>query len=169
MTVSFLMAHASFSQAASVVSTANANFTDDVLAQRIGIEIKPLKNKLKATLLDRSFLWHISHQMILVTMIFNHDHTEEVTFFVFSSDVQPVILGYPCVPLKGRLYSLLAPETGAMTEYIQSSLKAGLIRPSSSPARAGFFFFCKKDGSLHPCIDYRGLNNITVKNRYPLH
>ncbi len=31
-----------------------------------------------------------------------------------------------------------------------------------------FFFVEKKDGSLHPCIDYRGLNNITVKNTYPL-
>ncbi|KAL0149320.1 hypothetical protein M9458_055358, partial [Cirrhinus mrigala] len=36
------------------------------------------------------------------------------------------------------------------------------------PAGAGFFFVGKKDGSLRPCIDYRGLNNITVKNTYPL-
>ncbi|KAG1927325.1 retrotransposable element [Pimephales promelas] len=45
---------------------------------------------------------------------------------------------------------------------------AKFIRPSSSPAGAGFFFVGKKDGSLRPCIDYRGLNNITVKNTYPL-
>ena len=43
-----------------------------------------------------------------------------------------------------------------------------IIRPSSSPAGAGFFFIGKKDGSLRPCIDYRGVNDITVKNRYPL-
>ena len=55
-----------------------------------------------------------------------------------------------------------------MTDYINSLLKAGLIRPSSSPAGAGFFFVGKKDGSLRPCIDYAPLNNITVKNRYPL-
>lgn len=54
-----------------------------------------------------------------------------------------------------------------MTAYIDS-LRAGLIRPSSSPAGAGFFFVGKKDGSLRPCIDYARLNNITVKNRYPL-
>lgn len=54
-----------------------------------------------------------------------------------------------------------------MDKYIRESLDAGLIRPSSSPAGAGFFFV-KKDGSLRPCIDYRGLNDITVKNRYPL-
>lgn len=55
----------------------------------------------------------------------------------------------------------------AVKDYIQASLKAGIIRPSSSPAGGGFFFVGKKDGSLHPCVDYRGLN-IMVKNRYPL-
>ncbi len=55
-----------------------------------------------------------------------------------------------------------------MEKYISDSLAAKIIRPSSSPAGAGFFFVKKKDGSLRPCIDYRGLNNITVKNTYPL-
>ncbi|KAL0186755.1 hypothetical protein M9458_018425, partial [Cirrhinus mrigala] len=71
-------------------------------------------------------------------------------------------------PPKGKLYSLSVPEREAMEKYISDSLAAGFIRPSSSPAGAGFFFVGKKDGSLRPCIDYRGLNNITVKNTYPL-
>ncbi len=71
-------------------------------------------------------------------------------------------------PPKGRLYSLSRPEREAMERYIHDSQVAGIIRPSSSPAGAGFFFVGKKDGSLRPCIDYRGLNDITVKNRYPL-
>lgn len=71
-------------------------------------------------------------------------------------------------PPKGWLYSLSQPETNAMREYIQNSLQAGIIRPSSSPARAGFFFVAKKDKMLHPCIDYRGLNDTTIKNRFPL-
>ncbi len=71
-------------------------------------------------------------------------------------------------PPKGRLYSLSGPEREAMDRYIRESLQTGLIRHSSSPAGAGFFFVQKKDGSLRPCIDYRGLNDITVKNRYPL-
>ncbi len=71
-------------------------------------------------------------------------------------------------PPKGRLCSLSSPEREAMDRYIRESLQAGLILHSSSPAAAGFFFVQKKDGSLCPCIDYRVLNDITVKNRYPL-
>ncbi|KAJ8416815.1 hypothetical protein AAFF_G00326930 [Aldrovandia affinis] len=55
-----------------------------------------------------------------------------------------------------------------METYIHDSLAAGIIRPSSSPVGAGFFFVAKKDKSLRPCIDYRNLNAITVKNKYPL-
>lgn len=71
-------------------------------------------------------------------------------------------------PPRGGLYSLSPPERLAMERYIEDSLAAGIIRPSSSPAGAGFFFVSKKDGSPRPCIDYRGLNDITVKNKYPL-
>ena len=66
------------------------------------------------------------------------------------------------------MYNLSHPEQDAIEEYIQDSLAAGNVRPSSSPVGAGVFFVKKKDGSLRPCIDFRGLNNITVKNKYPL-
>ena len=75
----------------------------------------------------------------------------------------------PGAPLpRSRLYNLSSPEKEAMRNYISESLTSGVIRPSSSPVAAGFFFVAKKDGSLRPCIDYRHLNEITVKNRYPL-
>uniref|UniRef100_A0A8C5DKJ9 Retrotransposon gag domain-containing protein n=1 Tax=Gouania willdenowi TaxID=441366 RepID=A0A8C5DKJ9_GOUWI len=67
-----------------------------------------------------------------------------------------------------RLYNVSKPEREAMEKYIAESLAAGLIRPSKSPLGAGFFFVPKKDRSLRPCIDFRGLNNITIKNKYPL-
>ena len=68
----------------------------------------------------------------------------------------------------GRLYNLSIPEKETMRKYVSESLASGIIRPSSSPVAAGFFFVAKKDGSLRPCIDYRQLNAITVKNKYPL-
>ncbi|KAI2645310.1 Transposon Tf2-6 polyprotein [Labeo rohita] len=70
---------------------------------------------------------------------------------------------------RGHLYSLSAQEQLAMEEYVAEGLRSGTIRPSSSPAAAGFFFVKKKkDGGLRPCVDYRGLNQITMKNRHPL-
>ena len=47
-------------------------------------------------------------------------------------------------------------------------ITAGIIRPSSFPVGAVFFLVSKKDRNVRPCIDFRGLNNITVKNKYPL-
>ncbi len=71
-------------------------------------------------------------------------------------------------PPKGRVFPLSQPEAKAMKSYIEEELAKGFIRPSTSPASAGFFFVKKKDGGLRPCIDYRSLNDITSKFRYPL-
>lgn len=71
------------------------------------------------------------------------------------------------MPPKSKVYPLSRNETQAMEDYIEEALNSGFIRPSTSPAAAGFFFVEKKDGGLRPCIDYRGLNNVTVKFRYP--
>uniref|UniRef100_A0A8C7YHL6 ribonuclease H n=1 Tax=Oryzias sinensis TaxID=183150 RepID=A0A8C7YHL6_9TELE len=67
---------------------------------------------------------------------------------------------------KGHLYNLSGPEKTAMETYIHEALTSGHIRPSSSPVGAGFFFVEKKDKTLRPCIDYRELNLITVKDKY---
>ncbi|KAL0192406.1 hypothetical protein M9458_010702, partial [Cirrhinus mrigala] len=72
------------------------------------------------------------------------------------------------VPPRGRVFPLSQPESEAMEKYIEEELAKGFIRPSTSPASAGFFFVKKKDGGLRPCIDYRSLNELTVKYRYPL-
>ena len=52
--------------------------------------------------------------------------------------------------------------------YVSESLGQGYIRPSTSPVSSSLFFVKKKDGGLRPCIDYRSLNQITVKYSYPL-
>ncbi|KAI2661634.1 Transposon Tf2-6 polyprotein [Labeo rohita] len=72
------------------------------------------------------------------------------------------------VPPRGRVFPLSQPESAAMEKYIKEELAKGFIQPSTSPASAGFFFVKKKDGGLRPCIDYRALNEVTIKYRYPL-
>ena len=55
-----------------------------------------------------------------------------------------------------------------MRRQIDALLEQGWIRPSSSPYGAPILFIPKKDGKWRMCIDYRALNKITIKNRYPL-
>ncbi|CEO95380.1 hypothetical protein PBRA_009646 [Plasmodiophora brassicae] len=71
-------------------------------------------------------------------------------------------------PPFGRLYGLSPREQEAMKVYLTTNLESGFIRPSKSPAGAPVLFAKKKDGSLRFCVDYRGLNAVTIKNRYPV-
>ena len=66
------------------------------------------------------------------------------------------------------LYSMSQNELEALRAFLKENLEKGFIRLSSSPARAPVLFVKKKDGTLRLCVDYRGLNEITIKNRYPL-
>lgn len=72
------------------------------------------------------------------------------------------------MPPKSHIYPLSPSEKKAMKTYIEEALAAGYIWPATSPAAAGFFFIEKKDGGLWLCIDYHGLNSITVQYPYPL-
>jgi len=71
-------------------------------------------------------------------------------------------------PPFGPLYGMSHKELLVLKEYIEENLSKGFIRHSSSPAGAPVLFVKKADGSLRFCVDYRGLNEMTVKNRYPL-
>ncbi|GJZ47106.1 reverse transcriptase domain-containing protein [Tanacetum coccineum] len=65
-------------------------------------------------------------------------------------------------------YRLAPSEMKELAEQLQELTDKGFIRPSSSPWGAPVLFVKKKDGSFRMCIDYRELNKLTVKNRYPL-
>jgi len=66
------------------------------------------------------------------------------------------------------MFRLSPKELAEVETQVTELLKAGLIEPSSSPYGAPVLFVGKKDGSLRMCIDYRALNKITIKNKYPL-
>jgi len=71
-------------------------------------------------------------------------------------------------PLVGTIYSLSKFEQEALKEFINENLTNGFICSTSSSHGAPVLFVKKKDGSLRLCIDFRGLNKITKKDRYPL-
>lgn len=71
-------------------------------------------------------------------------------------------------PPFGPIYSLSDTELKVLREYLDENLGKEFITHSESPAAAPILFVKKKDGSLRLCVDYRGLNKITTKNRYPL-
>ncbi|GKF67855.1 putative reverse transcriptase domain-containing protein [Tanacetum coccineum] len=71
-------------------------------------------------------------------------------------------------PVARAPYRLAPFEMKELSEQLQELSDKGFIRPSSSPWGASVFFVKKKDGSFRMSIDYRELNKLTVKNRYPL-
>nr|AAD37020.1 putative retroelement pol polyprotein [Arabidopsis thaliana] len=71
-------------------------------------------------------------------------------------------------PISKAPYRMAPAEMAELKKQLEELLAKGFIRPSSSPWGAPVLFVKKKDGSFRLCIDYRGLNKVTVKNKYPL-
>ncbi len=85
---------------------------------------------------------------------------------------RPVAHSIPLVegaqPFFRRSYRLSPDERAVVQEYVQKLLVNGWIRPSTSPWGAPILLVPKPDGTMRVCVDYRGLNALTVKNRYAL-
>jgi len=93
-----------------------------------------------------------------------------------NCDILPPHREYDCeIRLKdnsnlfyGPIYPLTEVERDELKKYIKENLEKGFIRKSTSPAGAPILFVKKKDGSLRLCVDYRKLNEMTIRNSYPL-
>jgi hypothetical protein len=71
-------------------------------------------------------------------------------------------------PPSGHMYSLSPSELGPLRTFIEDNVRSGFIRPTNSLHGAPILFMRKEDRSLQLCMDYRKLNKITKKDRYPL-
>jgi hypothetical protein len=71
-------------------------------------------------------------------------------------------------PISKRPYKMVVEELKELKKQLTELQEAGYIRLSSSPWGAPVLFVQKKDGSQRMCVDYRSLNDVTVKNKYPL-
>ena len=72
------------------------------------------------------------------------------------------------LPPYGPIYRLTLTEVEALRKKVDKNLKQRFIQPLTLPARASILFVKKKDRGLQLCVDYQGLNQITVKNCYAL-
>jgi hypothetical protein len=72
-------------------------------------------------------------------------------------------------PPLGPIYSLSRTDLEALKKSLEENLSKGFIRASSSPAGAPILFVKQGDGSLQLCVDYRGLNEGTIKTVTPYH
>jgi hypothetical protein len=75
----------------------------------------------------------------------------------------------PCTgSISKRAYRVSGPEFVELKKQIDRLSEKGYIKPSTSPWAAHVLFMEKKDGTRRMCIDYRALNEVTIKNKYPL-
>jgi hypothetical protein len=84
-------------------------------------------------------------------------------------DVKFVIELQPgTAPISKRPYQMPPKELAELKVQLQELLDKGYIHPSSYPWGSPALFVKKKDGSLRMCVDYRPLNAVIIKNKYPL-
>lgn len=81
----------------------------------------------------------------------------------FTIDLTP-----GAAPISKAPYRMAPKELQELKIQLQELLDKGFIRPSVSPWGAPVLFVKKKDGSMRMCIDYRDINHLTIKNKYPL-
>jgi hypothetical protein len=72
------------------------------------------------------------------------------------------------IPKTLKIYPLSEKEWSVVKAFIDENVKKGFILESKSPQASGFFIVGKKSGELHPCQDYRYINDWTIKNSYLL-
>jgi hypothetical protein len=81
----------------------------------------------------------------------------------FSIEITP-----RAVPMSKTPCRMSTPELVELKLQLKEMMDKGYIRPSVSPWGAPILFVKNKDGTLRLCIDYRQLNKVTIKNKYPL-
>ena len=111
----------------------------------------------------------ISFRKIPVVQEFPDVLSEEISGVPQPKKVEFCIDPIPRVtPISGALYRIVLAELKELRTQLDELLEKGYIMPSRSSWGGPVLFVKKKDATLRLCIDYRELNKITVKNRYPL-
>ncbi|GKC95480.1 putative reverse transcriptase domain-containing protein, partial [Tanacetum coccineum] len=147
---------------------ADRSFISTTFSSLIDIAPTPLENSYDVELADRKIVETQEYmakgcQIFLAQISAKKDEDKLEGKQLKDIDI---ILG--AAPVARAPYRLAPSEMKELSKQLQELSEKGFIRPSSSPWGALVLFIKKKDGSFRMCIDYRELNKLTVKNRYPL-
>jgi hypothetical protein len=128
------------------------------------VTAKGIANRAKINLLGAS-----QGLEVLVVNEFPDVFPKELPGMPPDRDIEFVIELKPrTTPIYKTPFRMTTPELAKLKEHIRELLEKGFICPSSSPWGAPVIFVPKKDGTQRLCMDYRALNEVTVKNKYPL-
>jgi hypothetical protein len=127
----------------------------------VAVPVKPSRQVYAAIILEI--------QDIPVVCEFPDIFPEDLPGLPPERDVEFVIELKPgTTPISRRSYRMPPNELAELKTQVQDLLEKGFIRPSSSPWGCTTIFVKKKDQTLRMCVDYRPLNEVTIKNKYPL-
>jgi hypothetical protein len=94
---------------------------------------------------------------------------EELPGMPPDRDIEFIIELIPGIaPIAQRAYRMNPQELEELKRQLADMLSKGLIHPSASPWGSPVLFVDKRDGTIRLCVDYRKLNEVTIKNKYPL-
>jgi hypothetical protein len=128
------------------------------------VTAKGVANRAKVNQLDAS-----QGSEVPVVNEFSNAFPEELPGMPPDRDIDFVIELKPSTtPIYKTPCRMATLELAKLKEHIKELLEKGFICPSSSPWGAPAIFVLKKDGTQRLCVDYHALNEVTVKNKYPL-
>jgi hypothetical protein len=128
------------------------------------VTVKGVANRVKLNQLDVG-----QGSMVPVVNEFLDVFPEELLSMPPNRDIELMIDLMPdTAPIYKNPYRMATPQLVELKEHIKELLETGYSRPSSSSWGAPVIFVLKKDGTQRLCMDYRALNEVTVKNKYPL-
>jgi hypothetical protein len=128
------------------------------------VTTKGVANHAKVNQLDASQGWEVP-----VVNEFLDVFPEELPGMLLDRDFEFVIELKPgTAPIYKTLFRMTILELAELKKHVKELLEKGFIRPNSSPWGATMIFMPKKDGTQRLCVDYSALNEVTIKNKYPL-
>jgi hypothetical protein len=135
----------------------------DFIAEPV-VTAKGVANRAKVNQLDAS-----QGSKVPVVNEFPDVFPEELLGMPPDRDIEFMIELKPStIPIYKTPYRMATPELAELKEHIKKLLEKRFIHSSSSPWGVPMIFVLKKDGTQRLCVDYRALNEVTVKNKYPL-